>query len=340
MADETAARVAALAAWRTGRAESGRERQALSNGRSTSRLRRREVLKPGVRIGLDALLRELLDLATNPPSGGRPRRVRPPGRDRRRLPAREPPGPDRVLRRRDRLAPPLRPDRPADRRAGAAASSSRPVSSCPFRGRRYPHASAAGRTATERLVADLARFAGDPPAARASPATAATAARRPPPGPRSPPGPRRRRRRRGVGWCRLPEHRPRPRRAGHALVLDEPGDLAGRRASCGARPTSAGPGSSPRSSCRRTGETYLPPRDWKARLLAARTLELTTGIGGGRGDRRGWPELRATCSGWREPSLPPACAPAGWSTLPWRLGRRRPRIILASDQAARLSGSR
>ena len=50
--------------------------------------------------------------------GRRPRRVRPPRRHRRRLPAvGAAAGPDRVLRRRDRLAAGLRPDRPAGRRA-------------------------------------------------------------------------------------------------------------------------------------------------------------------------------------------------------------------------------
>src|SRR5450759_4362450 len=81
-------------------------------------------------------------------------------------------------------------------------------------------------------------------------------------------------------------------------------------------------------------EAYLPPRDWKTRLLRGRTLELTweseaatpTGGGTSMGD----------LFGWREPSLPPA-----------RTGRlaeivrawtaEGDRVVLASDQAPRLA---
>ena len=85
-------------------------------------------------------------------------------------------------------------------------------------------------------------------------------------------------------------------------------------------------------------DAYLGPRDWKARLLAARTLELTwepgpvATIGGGRALEDPF--------GWREPVLPPGRS--GGLALAierWRSGRATPapRIVLASDQAPRLA---
>jgi transcription-repair coupling factor (superfamily II helicase) len=81
-------------------------------------------------------------------------------------------------------------------------------------------------------------------------------------------------------------------------------------------------------------EAYLGPRDWKSRLLRGRTLELTweseaaTPTGGGTpiGD----------LFGWREPALPPARtarlaqAIASWTS-------EGDRVVLASDQAPRLA---
>ena len=81
--------------------------------------RRRAILEVGGRLRQDALLaRPARPRLRAGARGRRSRRVRPSRRDRRRLPAvGAAAGPDRVLRRRDRLAPGLRPDGPADRRA-------------------------------------------------------------------------------------------------------------------------------------------------------------------------------------------------------------------------------
>jgi transcription-repair coupling factor (superfamily II helicase) len=83
--------------------------------------------------------------------------------------------------------------------------------------------------------------------------------------------------------------------------------------------------------------TYLGPREWKARLVASRTLELT------------WesvmPESAALASrglssgdlfGWREPQLPAARA-AGIADAVERWQADDGRIVLASDQAPRLA---
>jgi transcription-repair coupling factor (superfamily II helicase) len=109
-------------------------------------------------------------------------------------------------------------------------------------------------------------------------------------------------------------------------------------------------------------DAYLGPRDWKARLVAGRTLELTwepgpvTALGGGT--------VLDDAFGWREPVLPPGRSaglvraverwrtggPASTPVAEEEAGARRPgrppggaattaapRIVLASDQAARLA---
>ncbi|HEX7490742.1 MAG TPA: transcription-repair coupling factor [Candidatus Limnocylindrales bacterium] len=123
--------------------------------------------------------------------------------------------------------------------------------------------------------------------------------------------------------------------AGTLLVLDEPADIADsadflwRQAQERRTELVAGgdlPGEWP--------DAYLSPRDWKSRLLKGRTLELTweseaaapTGGGTPMGD----------LFGWREPSLPTARtgrlaeAVQGWAA-------EGSRVVLASDQAPRLS---
>ena len=119
------------------------------------------------------------------------------------------------------------------------------------------------------------------------------------------------------------------------LVLDEPGDIADaadflwrqaeeRRAEL----IAAGdlPGEWP--------EAYLGPREWKSRLLRGRTLELTweseaaapTGGGTPMGD----------LFGWREPALPPArTARLGEAVVSW--ASEGERVVLTSDQAPRLA---
>ena len=123
--------------------------------------------------------------------------------------------------------------------------------------------------------------------------------------------------------------------AGALLILDEPGEIADAadflwRQAEERRAELMAAGDLPKE----WPEAYLPPRDWKGRLLRGRTLELTweseaaTTTGGGvpMGD----------LFGWREPSLPPA-----------RTGRlaevvrawtaEGDRVVLASDQAPRLA---
>jgi len=122
------------------------------------------------------------------------------------------------------------------------------------------------------------------------------------------------------------------------LVLDEPADLAEAARFLWAQADER------RAELTEQGElsrdwppAYLPPRDWKARLLAARTLELTweseisraTAIAGGglsSGD----------LFGWREPAFPPGRAARLAEVIEgWAAGGAR--IVLASDQAPRLA---
>ena len=155
VADETAARVAALAAWRSGRARvmvAGRpgpppahDRARRPAGRAAPAAVRRPAA-PGRPAPGTARAR------LRPGDRGRgSRRVRPSRRHRRRVPAVvAAPDPGRVLRRRDRLAARLRPDRPAhraDRRRGGAPA-----------GVRVP---AAVRAASPRSASG---WAGPPPA--------------------------------------------------------------------------------------------------------------------------------------------------------------------------------
>jgi transcription-repair coupling factor (superfamily II helicase) len=93
--------------------------------------------------------------------------------------------------------------------------------------------------------------------------------------------------------------------------------------------------------------TLLPPREWKRRLLAARTLELTweseasNAIAGGG-------KSSGDLFGWREPVLPPGRgARIAEAVERWRAedaarpgsgkAATQPRIVIASDQAPRLA---
>jgi transcription-repair coupling factor (superfamily II helicase) len=88
--------------------------------------------------------------------------------------------------------------------------------------------------------------------------------------------------------------------------------------------------------------TLLPSRDWKRRLLGSRTLELTWEseannaiAGGGRSS--------GDLFGWREPQLPPgrgariAEAVERWRAVDGPKAATQPRIVIASDQAPRLA---
>ena len=169
--------------------------------------------------------------------GRRPGRVRAPRRHRRRVPAvGAAAGPDRVLRRRDRLAARLRPDRPADGRPARASRRS-----CPRREFLAPRAARPRIRVRGSVARPRSCPSGSP---RTSPGSRATATR-PAAGDRRTVDarPRRRRRRRGLGAASSPRrpasttstpgHAPRPRRAGRPR--------RGRPSSCGARPTSGAP---------------------------------------------------------------------------------------------------
>jgi transcription-repair coupling factor (superfamily II helicase) len=122
------------------------------------------------------------------------------------------------------------------------------------------------------------------------------------------------------------------------LVIDEPGDVAEAaeflwRQADERRAELVGAGELPKD----WPSTYLPQREWKGRLVASRTLELT------------WesvpPEDTAMARGalssgdpfgWREPVLPPGRAGRLVEAVEgWRGDGHR--IVLASDQAPRLA---
>ena len=81
-------------------------------------------------------------------------------------------------------------------------------------------------------------------------------------------------------------------------------------------------------------EAYLGPRDWKSRLLRGRTLELTWESEAAPPAGGGTP--MGDLFGWREPSLPPArTARLAETIAAWT--SEGDRVVLASDQAARLA---
>ncbi|HEX3264208.1 MAG TPA: CarD family transcriptional regulator, partial [Candidatus Limnocylindrales bacterium] len=131
------------------------------------------------------------------------------------------------------------------------------------------------------------------------------------------------------------------------FVLDEPGDVAQAaeflwRQADERRADLLGAGELPRD----WPSTLLGRRDWKRRLLAARTLELTWEseasdaiAGGGKSS--------GDLFGWREPVLPPgrgariAEAVGRWLAEGGAAGKgsgeSRARVVIASDQAPRLA---
>ena len=121
VADETAARVAALAAWRSGAARvlvasvQALLQHTIAPADLPAEPRRLQARRPARSSTFPArAARPRLPAGDR---GRRPRGVRPARRHRRRVPARLGPArPDRAVRRRGRVAPQLRPDRPADDR--------------------------------------------------------------------------------------------------------------------------------------------------------------------------------------------------------------------------------
>ncbi|TME11721.1 MAG: transcription-repair coupling factor [Chloroflexi bacterium] len=123
------------------------------------------------------------------------------------------------------------------------------------------------------------------------------------------------------------------------FVLDEPGDIGDAadflwRQADERRADLVAAGELPRD----WPPTLLPPREWKRRLLAARTLELTweseaSGAIAGGGESSG------DLFGWREPQLPLGrSARIADAVERWRADDgSQPRIVIASDQAPRLA---
>ena len=123
---------------------------------------------------------------------------------------------------------------------------------------------------------------------------------------------------------------------GTLLVLDEPGDLAEAadflwRQADERRTDLVESGELPKD----WPSTYLPRRDWNARLTSARTLEMTW-----ESESPGAMAARGLSSGdlfgWREPTLPPGrSSRLGEAVERWQEDGSR--IVLASDQAPRLA---
>ena len=335
VADETAARVAALAAWRSGRARilvasvQALLQHTIAPGDVPESPRE---LRVGGRSHLDALLRELLDLGyvPVPEVAGRGEFARrggildvfPPSLD---LPIRLEFFGDEIDSLRAFDPTDQRAVGPLDRVALLPASEFLlPAGGPPAIRQRLGRA--AGRLG-ERLAADLARFEGaaaDPlrPGGDGSGARALA-----------------------VGdaaeiWAAylapatgLDHVSP-----GTLLLLDEPGDIADAaaflwRQADERRDELVAAGDLPRD----WPGAYLPPRDWKARLVASRTVELTWESEAPR-DAALAAGLRSSGDpfGWREPVLPAGrAARIAEAVSGWRADGDR--IVLASDQAPRLA---
>jgi len=332
IADETAARVAALAAWRSGRARVlvASVQALLQHTIAPADLPAapRE-LRLGARIHQDALLRELFDLGYVPVSevAGRGESARRGG-----IVDVFPPSmalPIRIEFFGDEIDS-LRSFDPTDQRTVGTIERAVLLPASEFL---LPAGGAAairdrlGRAAVrlpERLAADLARFDAEPlEAGRNADASRAMAV--------------------GDGAEVWAAHLAPATGFDHIgpgtlLVLDEPGDIAEAaeflwRQADERRAELVASDELPRD----WPSTYLPARDWKSRLVGSRTLELT------------WesvpPEDAAMARGalssgdpfgWREPSLPPGRAGRlGEAVAAWAADGAR--IVLASDQAPRLA---
>jgi transcription-repair coupling factor (superfamily II helicase) len=340
VADETAARVAALSAWRSGRARVlVASVQALLQHTiaPTDLPAEPRELRVGARLHQDALLHELLDLGYAPAIevAGRGEFARRGGIVDIFPPSME--LPIRVEFFGDEIDS-VRAFDPTDQRTTGRIEAAVLLPASEFL---LPATGVAairerlGRDAArlgERLAADLARFAGDDtdplrPATTAATSGAAAsravavgdaaevwAAQLAP----------------ATGFDHIDP--------GTLLVLDEPGDIAEAAAFLWRQADER------RTELVEGGElpkawpsTYLPPRDWKGRLVASRTLELTwesepavdAAMASG-------PRSSGDVFGWREPVLPLgragrlADAVRGWQG-------DRARIVLASDQAPRLA---
>ncbi len=329
LSDETAARVAALSAWRTGRARvlvasvQALLQHTLAPGDVPDDPWR---LAVGARVHLEALLRDLLGLGYRPvlEVAGRGEFARrgglvdvfPPSSE---LPVRIELFGDEIesLRRFD----------PTDQRSVGPAEEALLLPASEFlrppggpggiRGR----LGGAGRQLPERLAPDLERLDpvaspdGDQEPPRALDVTDAAEVWAPLLAP-------------ATGLDHVPPDA--------VLVLDEPGDIADAaeflwRQADERRAELEGSGELPPD----WPTAYQPPRAWKARLVGARTLELTwesdapgamAGAGLSSGD----------LFGWREPQVPGArTGRLVQHVEQWQAEERR--VVLASDQAPRLA---
>jgi transcription-repair coupling factor (superfamily II helicase) len=337
VADETAARVAALAAWRSGRARvmvAGVQSLLQHTIAPDDLPATPRAIAPGARLHQDALLHDLFDLGYSPVSevGGRGEFARRGGIVDVFPPSM--PLPIRIEFFGDEIDS-LRAFDPTDQRTVQTVDQIVLLPASEFL---MPHGGGAtirdrlGRLAArlpERLATDLGRFEGEEDATDPSARTRTVAETRAV----------------AVGdaaevWATYlaPATGLDHIGAGTQLLLDEPGDIAEAagflwRQADERRAELIAAGDLPKD----WPSTYLPPRDWKGRLVASRTLELT------------WesepPEDAAMASGrlssgdlfgWREPGLPlgrAARLPDAVKT--W--AEEGARIILASDQSARLA---
>jgi transcription-repair coupling factor (superfamily II helicase) len=333
--DETAARVAALAAWRAGRAKvlvasvQALLQATIAPGDLPAELR---TIKPGTRIGLEALLGELFERGYTPvlEVAGRGEFARRGGIVDVFPPSA--PLPVRIEFFGDEIDS-MRAFDPTDQRSVEPVQELVLLPATEFLlppGGADAIRARLGRLASrlpERLALDLARFAGEgtlerPAAASAGRALAAGDA--------------------AEVWARLIapstglDHLEPPT----LFVLDEPGDLAdaadflwrqaeerhGELVEGGELPKDW-PGS------------FLPSRDWKARLHGARTLELTwqseaaDAVGMAQASKG---LTSGDLFGWREPVLPPGRTERLVDGVEHWLGERA-RVVLVSDQAPRLA---
>ncbi|HET7829270.1 MAG TPA: transcription-repair coupling factor, partial [Candidatus Limnocylindrales bacterium] len=334
--DETAARVAALAAWRSGRARilvaSVQALLQATLGPDDLPTEPRS-LKPGTRVAMDALLSELFERGYAPvlEVAGRGEFARRGG-----IVDVFPPSaalPVRIEFFGDEIDS-LRAFDPTDQRSVDAV---RELTLLPATEFLLPTGGAdevrtrLGRLATklpERLAVDLARFAGDadpdrpdatPGAGRALAAGDAAEV-----------------------WARLiaPSTGLDHLDPGTLLVLDEPGDLADaadflwRQADERHREL-VDQGELPRD----WPTAYLPSIDWKRRLHGARTLELTWQSEAVEAQGMAYASKSLTSGdlfGWREPVLPPGRTERLVDGVEHWLGEGA-RVVLMSDQAPRLA---
>jgi transcription-repair coupling factor (superfamily II helicase) len=333
--DETAARVAALAAWRSGRARvlvasvQALLQATIAPGDLPDRTR---VLRPGVRVGLDALLAELFDLGYAPvlEVAGRGEFARRGG-----IVDVFPPSaalPVRIELFGDEIDS-MRAFDPTDQRS---VGEVREVALLPATELLLPKGGAdelrarLGRLAKglpERLALDLARFSGE---AVSEGAEASLAGRALQAGDAA------------EVWARLvaPATGLDHLETTTLLVLDEPGDLAD------AADFLWGQADERHHELVEQGElprdwptAYLPPRDWKSRLHGARTLELTWQSDASEAEGMAYAAKGLTSGdlfGWREPVLPPGRTERLVDGVEHWLSERA-RVVLASDQAPRLA---